>query len=127
MTQPSIRPNVIDLLCNADFSQYRSTNILLHQDGRPFTTEERALADSATHEELDACMTRHNREVVHARMTDDATQALIALLLRYFAKLPAGSVVGDAVDAMSGHDRAEFDRLYGIVGDSDWLFIPSKD
>ncbi|MFB7472560.1 hypothetical protein [Kitasatospora sp. NPDC056184] len=127
MTQPSIRPNVIDLLCNADFSQYRSTNTLLHKDGRPFTTEERALADSATREELDACMTRHNREVAHARMTDDATQALVALLLRYFAKLPAGSVAGDAINAMSDHDRAEFDRLYAIVGDSDWLFIPSED
>ncbi|MFE6867836.1 hypothetical protein ACFVFS_14870 [Kitasatospora sp. NPDC057692] len=127
MTQHTIRPNVVDLLHTADYSQYRSTNTLLHQGGRPFTMEERALADSATRAELEASLELHSQEVEAARELDDATQAIVALLLRYFAKLPAGSVSGEAVAIMTSHDRAEYERLLGIVAPDDGFFIPTKD
>ncbi|MFG2822638.1 hypothetical protein ACGFX4_24785 [Kitasatospora sp. NPDC048365] len=127
MPQHTIRTNVVDLLLNADYSQYRSTNTLLHQDGRPFTKEERALADSATQAELQATLELGHQETAAARELDEATQAIVALLLRYLANLPAGSVARDAVAIMTSHDRTEYERLLAIAAPNGPILIPTED
>ncbi|WP_258177258.1 hypothetical protein [Streptomyces solincola] len=46
------RPDIVALLCDADFKRRRDTNTWTHRDGRPFSKEEQALAFTATRVEL---------------------------------------------------------------------------
>lgn len=51
--------------------------------------------------------------------------ALIALLSPYFAQLPTGSTVSDTVPLMTDVDRAEYERLRGLVAPGGCQSSPS--
>ncbi|WP_260860009.1 hypothetical protein [Streptomyces cupreus] len=51
--RPCPRPEIVDLLCDADFKYRSDTNTWSHRDGRPFSKEEQALAFTATRVEFE--------------------------------------------------------------------------
>lgn len=55
------------------------------------------------------------------RELDAMKDAFVALLMNYFARLPKGSVVSDAVAIMTDEDYAEYERLLKIVTAEDTL------
>lgn len=52
---------------------------------------------------------------------DALKDAFVELLMKYFAKLPKGSVVSDAVAIMTDEDHTEYERLVKIVTAEDTL------
>ncbi|MFJ1795180.1 hypothetical protein [Kitasatospora griseola] len=105
----------------------RHTNTWSHTDGRPFTKKEQATALSATREEFETFGWLLERKAERDREIAEATQAVIALLNRYFVALPADSVAADAAAIMTEQDRTEYERLLDIVAPDGWLFAPSEN
>ncbi|MFD5563825.1 hypothetical protein [Kitasatospora griseola] len=126
MAQPNYRTDVMDLLFDADFKYRPDTNTWSHIDGRPFTKKEQATALSASREEFETFCWLWDRKVERDREIGDATQAIVALLHRYFAVLPTESVAADAAAIMTEQDRTEYERLLDIVAPDGWLHIPSE-
>ncbi|MFF6857204.1 hypothetical protein ACFY9H_17765 [Streptomyces bacillaris] len=117
----SIRPEVVLLLTKLDFSHPDIRTRPYHRDGRPFTRAERDLLVTFTPEEKAAAQAQIQLEAEWQRELDDMRDDFVALLMKYFAKLPKGSVVDDAVDIMTDEDYAEFERLAEIVTAEDTL------
>ncbi|MFJ6212062.1 hypothetical protein ACIQGZ_01775 [Streptomyces sp. NPDC092296] len=127
MAQSDYRTDVMDLLFDADFKYRPDTNTWSHSDGSPFTRKEQATVLSATREEFETFCWLRDRKIERDREMADATQAVIALLHRYFAVLPADSTAADAAAVMTEQDRTEYERLLDIVAPDGWLFAPSEE
>ena len=108
MPQPSIRPDVVVLFTDVDwYGHLDDPQRPYHRDGRPFTLTEHALLNSITPEEQAAGFAQLKREDDWQRELDEMKQTFVALLMKYFAELPEGSVVSDAVAIMTDEDLAE--------------------
>ncbi|MEU6285664.1 hypothetical protein [Streptomyces sp. NPDC047028] len=116
----SVRPEVVLLITKVDFSHPDRTRPY-HRDGRPFTRAERDLLVTFTPEEKAAANAQIQLEAEWQRELDEMKDAFVDLLMKYFAKLPEGSVVSDAVAIMTEEDYAEFERLAEIVTAEDTL------
>ncbi|MYX31473.1 hypothetical protein GTY75_33530 [Streptomyces sp. SID8381] len=117
----SIRPEVVLLITKIDFNHPDIRTRPYHRDGRPFTRAERDLLATFTPEEKAAAKAQIQLEAEWQRELDDMKDDFVALLMKYFAKLPKGSVVDDAVAIMTDEDYAEFERLAEIVTAEDTL------
>ncbi|MEV5873492.1 hypothetical protein AB0L75_04520 [Streptomyces sp. NPDC052101] len=104
-----------------DFSHPDIRTRPYHRDGRPFTRAERDLLVTFTPEEKAAAKAQIQLEAEWQRELDEMKDAFVDLLMKYFAKLPKGSVVSDAVAIMTDEDYAEFGRLAEIVTAEDTL------
>ncbi|MEU8587128.1 hypothetical protein AB0C59_09020 [Streptomyces sp. NPDC048664] len=116
----SVRPEVVLFLTTLDLSHPDRTRPY-HRDGRPFTRAERDLLVTFTPEEKAAAIAQIQLEDEWQRELDEMKDAFVDLLMKYFAKLPKGSVVSDAVAIMTDEDYAEFERLAEIVTAEDTL------
>ncbi|MFG2841691.1 hypothetical protein ACGF12_00740 [Kitasatospora sp. NPDC048296] len=110
MAQPDCRLDIFLLLNDADFIVRSDTNTWSHHDGRPFTEAEQALADGATDLEFETLLSAYKIGFDHG-LGDDPAHVLRILLYRYSLKLPDGATDEDTVAAMTGEDRAEYERL----------------
>ncbi|MFF8906325.1 hypothetical protein [Streptomyces olivaceoviridis] len=117
----TVRPEVVLLITNVDFSHPDIRTRPYHRDGRPFTRAERDLLVTFTPEEKAAAKAQIQLEAEWQRELDEMKDDFVALLMKYFAKLPKGSVVDDAVAIMTDEDYAEFERLAEIVTAEDTL------
>ncbi|MER6027376.1 hypothetical protein [Streptomyces sp. NPDC001851] len=116
----SVRPEVVLLITTLDLNHPDKTRPY-HRDGRPFTRAERDLLITFTPEEKAAAIAQIQLEDEWQRELDEMKDAFVDLLMKYFAKLPKGSVVSDAVAIMTDEDYAEFERLAEIVTAEDTL------
>jgi hypothetical protein len=117
----SVRPEVVLLLTTLDLNHPDIRTRPYHRDGRPFTRAERDLLITFTPEEKAAAQAQIQLEAEWQRELDEMKDAFVDLLMKYFAKLPKGSVVSDAVVIMTDEDYAEFERLAEIVTAEDTL------
>ncbi|MQY36167.1 hypothetical protein SRB17_41640 [Streptomyces sp. RB17] len=117
----SVRPEVVLLITKLDFSHPDIRTRPYHRDGRPFTRAERDLLVTFTPEEKAAAKAQIQVEAEWQRELDEMRDAFVDLLMKYFAKLPKGSVVDDAVAIMTYEDYAKFERLAEIVTAEDTL------
>ncbi|OIK00203.1 hypothetical protein [Streptomyces monashensis] len=117
----TVRPEVVLLITKLDFSHPDIRTRPYHRDGRPFTRAERDLLVTFTPEEKAAAKAQMQLEAEWQRELDEMKDAFVDLLMKYFAKLPKGSVVDDAVAIMTDEDYAEFERLAEIVTAEDTL------
>ncbi|MEU8689934.1 hypothetical protein [Streptomyces sp. NPDC048665] len=96
----AVRPEVVLLITKLDFSHPDIRTRPYHRDGRPFTGAERDLLVTFTPEEKAAAKAQIQLEAEWQRELDEMKDAFVDLLMKYFAKLPKGSVVDDAVAIM---------------------------
>lgn len=97
----SVRPEVVLLLTTLDLNHPDTRQRPYHRDGRPFTRAERDLLITFTPEEKAAAIAQIELEDEWQRELDEMKDAFVDLLMKYFAKLPEGSVVSDAVTIMT--------------------------
>ncbi|WP_338671717.1 hypothetical protein V1460_01880 [Streptomyces sp. SCSIO 30461] len=122
-TETRPRPDIVALLCDADFKRRRDTNTWTHRDGRPFSKEEQALAFTATRVELEEVSEQLARYQEYLRTVDEAPEALQRFLAPFMEQLTEKNL-GNAVQLMNEDDRTEFDRLLGRVIDPVRPFAP---
>ncbi|AEW95264.1 MULTISPECIES: hypothetical protein [Streptomycetaceae] len=114
MPKTQARPNVVRLLCDADYELRRETRTWVHRDGRPFSKEEQALVSSATRAEFEEIQEQFTRYREYRRMVDDAPEALRRFLAPFMAQLTEKDL-GNAHELMNEDERTEFDRLLKLT------------
>ncbi|TXS17249.1 MULTISPECIES: hypothetical protein [unclassified Streptomyces] len=123
MTNPDFNPWIFALLCDSDFQPRKDTGTWSHRDGRPFSKEEQALADSATRaevEELSAQHTRYKKYVHEICDAPDVTQRFLAPFMEQLTE----KKLGNAVELMSEDEVAEFNRLLALADEPIRPFTP---
>ncbi|MET9558803.1 hypothetical protein [Streptomyces tauricus] len=121
MPQSSVRPDVVALITDVDFDRHDDPTRPYHRDGRPFTVTEHALLTTCTPAEIAAAKAQLRLEAEWQRELDAMKDAFVELIMKYFTKLPKGSVVSDAVAIMTDKDHTEYERLVKIVTAKDTL------
>ncbi|MFE2240063.1 hypothetical protein ACFXCU_11280 [Streptomyces virginiae] len=114
MPETNIRPTVVGLLCDSNFKYRRDTKTWSHIDGRPFTKEEQAAAWSATRYEFEEFAGQHTRYMEYLRTLEEAPDALQRFLAPFMEQLTS-KTLGNAVELMSEDERAELERLLGLM------------
>lgn len=114
MTTPSSRPDIIALLADADFKYRADTSTWSHRDGRPFSKEEQARVLTATRDEFFDFEAQFGRFMKYQQECADAPDALQRFLAPFMQQLTVKNL-GNAHEIMSEVDRAEFNRLLGLV------------
>ncbi|MFJ9377553.1 hypothetical protein [Streptomyces sp. NPDC101455] len=121
MPSSTVRPEVVLLITDLDFDRHDDPSRCYHRDGRPFTAAEHDLLSIMTPAEIAAAKAQIQLEDEWERELDAMKDAFVELLMKYFAQLPKGSVVSDAVAIMTAEDHAEYERLVKIVAAQDTL------
>ncbi|MGA4943731.1 hypothetical protein [Streptomyces cinereoruber] len=114
MPQPEIRPEIVTLLCDANFKHFRETGIWSHRDGRPFTEEEQALIFQVTHADLEKLKAQHSRYLEYVRPYEEAPEAIQRFLAPFMEQLEEKNL-GNAHALMTEDERTEFNRLLGLM------------
>jgi hypothetical protein len=110
-----IRPEVVDLLARLDDEALKREGVWRDAETlEPFTRVERELAGSALPHELAAVITRMHADLDQRKAHLADRQRLHELFLRY-APSP-DTTMGQARDAMTPTDGAEFDALLERLG-----------
>ncbi|MFV0128626.1 hypothetical protein ACLGI4_13055 [Streptomyces sp. HMX112] len=123
MPTTTARPEIVALLCDADFKYRPDTNTWTHRDGRPFSKEEQALVFRATRVELEEVSEQLARYREYLRTVDEAPETLQRFLAPFMEQLTAKNL-GNAVRLMNEHDRTEFDRLLRLIAEPVRPFTP---
>ncbi|GAA4063924.1 hypothetical protein [Streptomyces shaanxiensis] len=98
----------------ADFKYRSDTNTWSHRDGRPFSKEEQDLAFTATRVEFGEVREQLTRYQEYMRTVEEAPEALQLFLAPFMEQL-SQNTLGNAVQLMTEDERAEFDRLLGLM------------
>ncbi|MFF5971479.1 hypothetical protein ACFY7C_08105 [Streptomyces sp. NPDC012769] len=114
MPQPEARPEIVALLCDADFQHFRETGTWSHRDGHPFKEEERALVFRATRIDLEELQAQHSRYLEYIQTYEEAPEAIQRFLAPFMEQLDEKNL-GNAHELMTEDERAEFDRLLGLM------------
>ncbi len=114
MPTTTARPEIVTLLCDADFKYRPDTNTWTHRDGRPFSKEEQALVFTATRVELEEVSEQLARYQEYLRTMDEAPEALQCFLAPFMKQLTKKNL-GNAVQLMNKDERTEFDRLLRLT------------
>ncbi|WP_433546518.1 hypothetical protein ACQPZG_16535 [Streptomyces sp. CA-294286] len=116
MTTPAFRPDIIALLCDADFKHRADTNTWSHRDGRPFSKEEQVHVFTATRaefEEFDVQFTRYRQYLQGKEGAPEALQLFLAPFMQQLTE----KTLGNAIPLMSEEERTEFDRLLALIAE----------
>ena len=122
MPKTQARPEIVVLLCDADFKRRRETNTWHHLDGRPFSKEEQSLVRRATRAEFEEIESQLKRHRDYRRTMDEAPDALEQFLAPFMERL-AEKKLGNSVELMND-DRAELDHLLGLIVEPVRPFAP---
>ncbi|MER5855724.1 hypothetical protein ABT131_08885 [Streptomyces sp900105245] len=114
MPKTQARPEIVVLLCDADFKRRRETNTWHHLDGRPFSKDEQSLVLRASRVEFEEIESQLKRYREYRRTMDEAPDALQRFLAP-FMEQPAEKNLGNAVELMNEDERAELDHLLGLI------------
>ncbi|MCX4753468.1 hypothetical protein [Kitasatospora purpeofusca] len=111
MTAPTfVSRNIVKLLFDADFVYRDDTDTWSHQDGRPFSEPEQAIAEAAGEEELEALFDVY--KLLLERDLVEPLDAVRVLTYRYWITLSDRTATGtDLLAAMTDQHRAEYQRL----------------
>ncbi|THA83159.1 hypothetical protein [Streptomyces sp. A0592] len=123
MPETEIRPHIVALLCDSNFKYRRDTNTWSHVDSRPFTKEEQATALRATRAEFEEFAAQHSRYMEYKRTLEEAPEAFQRFLAPFMDQLTTKNL-GNAVELMTKDERAEFDRLLGLMIEPPRRFTP---
>ncbi|MFJ1821555.1 hypothetical protein [Streptomyces sp. NPDC088139] len=123
MTNPAFNPWIFALLCDSDMKRRDDTGTWSHRDGRPFSKEEQALADRATHAELEELSAQHKRYMKYVQAIHDAPDAMQRYLAPFMRQLTEKKL-GKAIDLMSKDELAEFNRLLALADERIRPFTP---
>ncbi|MFD9905687.1 hypothetical protein [Streptomyces sp. NPDC059063] len=115
MPQPSIRPDVVILLTDADPSRYGTVHHN-HRDGTPFTAAEVELISTATQAEIDAAAAQTLLESDWVAELPSLQKARDALITKYIDQVPGPLFsISDICGVMTDVDQAEFKRLVEAI------------
>ncbi|GHJ90762.1 hypothetical protein SNE510_02810 [Streptomyces sp. NE5-10] len=103
-------PEIVALLCDANFQHFRETGAWSHRDGRPFTPEEREAVFKATRADLEELKSQHSRYLKYLQKYEEAPEAIQRFLAPFMEQLDEKNL-GNAHALMTEGERAEFDRL----------------
>ncbi|MEV2211100.1 hypothetical protein AB0H86_06325 [Streptomyces sp. NPDC050997] len=123
MPSPEIRPHIVALLCHADFKLRADTNTWSHRSGRPFTEAEQATALSATKDEFEEFGAQHQRYMEYLHTKEESPNTLQSFLAPFMEQLTE-KTYGNAVELMTKGDRAELDRILGLMLEPARPFTP---
>jgi len=123
MPKTQARPEIVVLLCDADFKRRRETNTWHHLDGRPFSKEEQSLVRRATRAEFEEIESQLKRHRDYRRTMDEAPDTLEQFLAPFMERL-AEKKLGNAVELMNEDERAELDHLLGLIVEPVRPFAP---
>jgi hypothetical protein len=116
MTTPSPRPDIIALLCDADFKHRADTHTWTHRDGHPFSKEEQAHVFTATRaefEEFNAQFTRYREYLQEKKDSPEALQRFLAPFMQQLTQ----KTLGNAAPLMNEDERTKFDHLLALIAD----------
>ncbi|MFF3843088.1 hypothetical protein [Streptomyces sp. NPDC001930] len=114
MPQPVARPEIVALLCDANFKHFLESGTWSHRDGRPFTKEERSLVFKATPADLEELQAQHSRYLEYVQTHEEAPEAIQRFLAPFMERLDEKNL-GSAHELMTEDERSEFDRLLGLM------------
>lgn len=114
MTQRAARPEIVSLLCDANFKHFLETGTWSHLDGRPFTTEERTMIFQSTQVDLEELQAQHSRYLEYVQTHKEAPDAIQRFLAPFMEQLEEQNL-GNAHEIMTQDERTEFDRLLGLM------------
>ncbi|GGW02092.1 hypothetical protein GCM10010230_34350 [Streptomyces narbonensis] len=123
MPQPEARPEIVALLCDANFKLFLETGTWSHRDGRPFTEEERSLVFRATRADLEELKAQHSRYLEYVQAYEEAPEAIQRFLAPFMEQLDEKNL-GNAHALMTEDERTEFDRLLGLMIEPARPFTP---
>ncbi|MFE0101327.1 hypothetical protein ACFWZ2_09430 [Streptomyces sp. NPDC059002] len=123
MAQTEVRPRIVALLCDADFTYRTDTHTWSHTDGRPFTYAEQVIALQATRAELEEAKAQIERYQEYRRTKRDAADVSVRFLDLFLERL-GENTLGNAAKIMSEEDRAEVDRILRLVREPVRPFAP---
>ncbi|MGA4858330.1 hypothetical protein ACPCAB_16975 [Streptomyces koyangensis] len=123
MPQTEIRPEIVALLCDADFKHFRETGTWSHRDGRPCGKEERDLIFQATRADLEELKGQHSRYLEYVQTHQEAPEAIQRFLAPFMEQLEEKNL-GDAHALMTDEERTEFNRLLGLMIEPARPFTP---
>ncbi|MBO1333745.1 hypothetical protein [Streptomyces sp. VRA16 Mangrove soil] len=123
MPSTDIRPHVVALLCHSDFKLRSDSNTWTHSSGRPFTEEEQATALSATKAEFEEFGAQHQCYMEYLRTKEESPDTLQRFLAPFMERVTE-KTLGNAVELMSKDDRAELDRILGLIVEPTRPFTP---
>ncbi|MGQ7750323.1 hypothetical protein ACUN29_17795 [Streptomyces sp. WC2508] len=100
MPEPEFQPDIVALLCDADFKQRPDTRTWSHRDGRPFSKEEQARVFRATRAELEEVREQIARYRKYVLERTEATETLQCFLAPFMQQLTQKDL-GNATQLMS--------------------------
>ncbi|CAL9528149.1 hypothetical protein [Streptomyces sp. enrichment culture] len=114
MPKTQARPETVVLLCDTDAERRIETGNWYHLDGRPFSKHEQSLIDEVTRDDFAEARTQLKRYEDYRRTLDGAPDALDQFLAPFWDRLDV-KILGNAVELMNEDERAELDRLLGLI------------
>ncbi|MCM1949532.1 hypothetical protein NC315_29780 [Streptomyces sp. G2] len=123
MPPSEARPEIVALLCDANFQHFRETGAWSHRDGRPFTPEEREAVFKATRADLEELKSQHSRYLEYLQKHEEASEAIQRFLAPFMEQLDEKNL-GNAHALMTEAERAEFDRLLRLMVEPARPFTP---
>nr|BFD82161.1 hypothetical protein StreXyl84_15620 [Streptomyces sp. Xyl84] len=123
MPPSEARPEIVALLCDANFQHFRETGSWSHRDGRSFTQEERTLIFQATRADLEELKIQHSRYMEYLQTHEEAPEAIQLFLAPFMEQLDEKNL-GNAHALMAEDERAEFDRLLKLMIEPALPFTP---
>lgn len=123
MPNTQARPEIVVLLCDTDVERRLETGKWYHVDGRPFSKDEQSLIRKVTRDDFAEARTEHKRYEDYRRTMDQAPDALDQFLAPFWERLGVKRL-GNAVELMNEDERAELDRLLGLIVDPIRPFTP---
>ncbi|MFB7934730.1 hypothetical protein ACFC4C_37070, partial [Streptomyces sp. NPDC056039] len=110
------RPQIVALLCDADFHKRPDTGTWSHRDGRPFTEQEQDTAFTATRVEMEEVHEQLARYRAYVQTKVDSPAALESFLAPFFEQLRK-KTLGNAVELMNKDELAELNKLLTAVSE----------
>ncbi|MHB9759901.1 hypothetical protein ACYBSK_36505 [Streptomyces sp. BYX5S] len=117
------RPQIVALLCDADFQKRPDTGTWSHRDGRPFTQQEQDTAFTATRTDMEEAREQFARYHDYLQTKADAPAALDNFLAPFWEQLHK-KTLGNAVKLMNKAEVAELNRRLAAVNEPLRPFTP---
>lgn len=124
MPKTDFRPEIVALLCDADFKYRPDTHTWTHRDGRPFSKEEQAHVFMATRAEFEEVRTQTARYRQYVQARTEAPETMQRFLAPFMQQLTQ-KTLGNATQIMSKDERTEFDRLLALMVEPERPFAPN--
>ncbi|MFJ6015381.1 hypothetical protein [Streptomyces sp. NPDC092952] len=114
MPQPEAHPEVVALLWDTNARHLHDTDVWTHRDGRPFAEEEMTLISRVTRADFKELKAQQARYLEYIRECEEAPETIQIFLAPFMEQLDEKNL-GNAHELMTEDERAEFNRLLGLM------------